>query len=103
MAIAITSVPGTFKFKEVAGNNGAIANSLTLKITGGTFAGYKLALFSLPVLASLIAFWLGLRFVPLRSTDPRGDLLNRVLADKNNLVKKIQIRILLGDYKNCFF
>lgn len=46
----------------------------------GTFAGYKLALFSLPVLASLLAFWLGLRFVPLRATDPRGDLLNRVLA-----------------------
>lgn len=46
----------------------------------GTFAGYKLALFSLPVLASLLAFWLGLRFVPLRGDDPRGDLLNRVLA-----------------------
>lgn len=46
----------------------------------GTFAGYKLALFTLPVLASLLAFWLGLRFVPLRSTDPRGDLINRVLA-----------------------
>ncbi len=45
-----------------------------------TFVGYKLALFSLPVAASLIAFWLGLRFVPLRATDPRGDLLNRVLA-----------------------
>ena len=46
----------------------------------GTFAGYKLALFSLPIIASLIAFWLGLRFVPLRGTDPRSDLLNRVLA-----------------------
>ncbi|RGE46262.1 hypothetical protein DZC30_04955 [Comamonas testosteroni] len=46
----------------------------------GTFAGYKLALFSLPVLASLLAFWLGLRFVPLRKDDPRGDLLNRVMA-----------------------
>lgn len=46
----------------------------------GTFAGYKLALFTLPVLASLLALWLGLRFVPLRSTDPRGDLINRVLA-----------------------
>lgn len=45
-----------------------------------TFAGYKLALFSLPIAASLLAFWLGLRFVPLRTTDPRGDLLNRVLA-----------------------
>lgn len=46
----------------------------------GTFAGYKLALFSLPVIASLIAIWLGMRFVPLRATDPRGDLINRVLA-----------------------
>ncbi|WP_244146279.1 hypothetical protein [Comamonas antarctica] len=46
----------------------------------GTFAGYKIALFSLPIAASLLAFWLGLRFVPLRVTDPRGDLLNRVLA-----------------------
>ncbi|OAD81605.1 hypothetical protein ATN89_24090 [Comamonas thiooxydans] len=46
----------------------------------GTFAGYKLALFSLPVIASLIAFWLGLRFVPLRTNDPRGDLINRVMA-----------------------
>ena len=39
MAIAITAVPGSFQFEEVAGNNGAIANSLTFKITGGTFAG----------------------------------------------------------------
>lgn len=46
----------------------------------GGIAGYKLALFSLPVIASLLAFWLGLRFVPLRSEDPRGDMLNRVLA-----------------------
>lgn len=46
----------------------------------GTFAGYKLALFSLPIVASLIAFWLGLRFVPLRTEDPRADLINRVMA-----------------------
>lgn len=48
--------------------------------TAGTFVGYKLALFSLPVLTSLIAFWLGLRFVPLRGEDQHGDLLSRVLA-----------------------
>lgn len=48
--------------------------------TAGTFAGYKLALFSLPIITSLIAFWLGLRFVPLRGDDPRNDLLGRVLA-----------------------
>lgn len=45
-----------------------------------TFAGYKIALFSLPIITSLLAFWLGLRFVPLRSDDPRSDLLGRVLA-----------------------
>lgn len=39
MAIAITPVSAGFKFNEVAGNNGAIANSLTLRITDGTFAG----------------------------------------------------------------
>lgn len=48
--------------------------------TASTFAGYKIALFSLPIVASLIAFWLGLRFVPLRDDDPRSDLLGRVLA-----------------------
>ncbi len=46
----------------------------------GTFAGYKLALFAMPIVASLIAFWLGLRFVPLRREDPHGDIINRVLA-----------------------
>lgn len=46
----------------------------------GALAGYKIALFSLPIVASLIAFWLGLRFVPLRTDDPRADLINRVMA-----------------------
>lgn len=46
----------------------------------GAFAGHKLALLGLPVLASLIAFWLGLRFVPLRPGREREDLINRVMA-----------------------
>ena len=56
------------------------ANAMTEPTAAGTFAGYKLALFTLPILASLIAFWLGLRFVPLREDDPRGDLINRVMS-----------------------
>ena len=35
----ITAVPSTLRFKEVASNNGAIANSLTIQLTNGTFAG----------------------------------------------------------------
>lgn len=56
------------------------ANAMTEPTAAGTFAGYKLALFTLPILASLIAFWLGLRFVPLRADDPRADLINRVMS-----------------------
>lgn len=48
--------------------------------TAGTVGGYKLALLGLPVVASLIAFWLGLRFVPLRSGNEREDLIDRVMA-----------------------
>lgn len=46
----------------------------------GSVAGYKLALLTLPVVASLIAFWLGLRYVPLRADAPHKDLVNRVTA-----------------------
>lgn len=56
------------------------ATTMTEPTAAGTFAGYKLALFTLPIVASLIAFWLGLRFVPLRREDPHADLINRVLA-----------------------
>lgn len=48
--------------------------------TAGVFAGHKIALLGLPVVASLIAFWLGLRFVPLRAGREREDLINRVMA-----------------------
>jgi zinc transporter ZupT len=46
----------------------------------GGVAGYKLALITLPVVASLIAFWLGLRYVPLRADEPQRDLVDRVTA-----------------------
>ncbi|WP_439587642.1 hypothetical protein [Hydrogenophaga sp.] len=48
--------------------------------TAGTVGGYKLALLGLPVLASLVAFWLGLRYVPLREGNERQDLINRIMA-----------------------
>ena len=52
----------------------------TTAAAAGTAAGYKLALLSLPVIASLIAFWLGIRFVPLRSGQAWNDLINRVMG-----------------------
>ncbi|MDD3019166.1 MAG: Ig-like domain-containing protein, partial [Comamonas sp.] len=39
MPITIATDTSAFTFKEVAVNNGAIANALTLTISGGTFAG----------------------------------------------------------------
>lgn len=48
--------------------------------TASAFAGHKLVLLALPIFASLIAFWLGLRFVPLRAGHERHDLINRVMA-----------------------
>ena len=48
--------------------------------TASAVSGYKLALLGLPVLAALIAFWLGLRFVPLRAGQERDDLIKRIMA-----------------------
>lgn len=58
----------------------AMTEPTTTAAAAGTAAGYKLALLSLPVIASLIAFWLGLRFVPLRAGAAWPDLINRVIA-----------------------
>lgn len=48
--------------------------------TAGGIAGYKLVLACLPVAVSLIAFWLGLRFVPVRKGREREDIIDRVMA-----------------------
>lgn len=46
----------------------------------GSIAGYKLALFVLPFIGTLIAFCLGVRFAPLSADDPHKDVLNRLTA-----------------------
>ncbi|WP_240531232.1 hypothetical protein [Variovorax boronicumulans] len=61
-------------------NHHAMTEPTTTAAAAGTAAGYKLALLSLPIIASLIAFWLGIRFVPLRPGYAWNDLLNRVLG-----------------------
>jgi len=61
-------------------NHHTMTEPTTAAAAAGTAAGYKLALLSLPVIASLIAFWLGMRFVPLRPGNARDDLINRVIG-----------------------
>ena len=52
----------------------------TSTATGGTLVLYKIITVSLPVLASLIAFWLGIRFVPIRKEYIYEDMINRIIA-----------------------
>lgn len=47
---------------------------------GAAFAGHKLVLFGLPIVATLIAWWLGMRFAPPRPGREAADMLNRLLA-----------------------
>lgn len=46
----------------------------------GGIAGYKLMLLGLPVVAAIVGFWLGLRFVPLRKGFELEDVTNRMTA-----------------------
>lgn len=46
----------------------------------GTFAGTKVLVFSLPIVVSLAAWWLGMRFVPLRKGHEAKDMLDRLVA-----------------------
>lgn len=48
--------------------------------TGGAILGGKIITLSLPVLASLVAFWLGIRFVPIRKEHVYEDMVNRIIA-----------------------
>ena len=48
-------------------------------VAGGV-AGYKLALLSMPVIAAIAGFWLGIRFVPLRKGHELADVTNRMTA-----------------------
>jgi len=46
----------------------------------GAFAGHKVLVFGLPVVISLAAWWLGMRFVPVRKGHEAKDMLDRFLA-----------------------
>jgi uncharacterized membrane protein YkvI len=48
--------------------------------TAGALAGHKLILFSLPFIGSLLVFFMGLRFAPLKKGDEWGDMVNRLMA-----------------------
>lgn len=48
--------------------------------TGGALLLGKIIAVSMPVLASLVAFWLGIRFVPIRKEHVYEDMINRVIA-----------------------
>jgi hypothetical protein len=46
----------------------------------GAFAGHKLFLFTLPLIGALLAFWLGIRFVPLKKGAEWKDAVDRLTA-----------------------
>jgi hypothetical protein len=52
----------------------------TTTTTGGAVVLFKYIALLLPVGATLIAFWLGVRFVPLRTGREWEDVINRVIA-----------------------
>lgn len=52
----------------------------TTATTGGAVVLFKYIAVLLPVGATLIAFWLGVRFVPLRTGHEWEDVINRVIA-----------------------
>lgn len=47
---------------------------------GAAFAGHKVLLFSLPFVVTLAAWWLGMRFVPVRKGREAADMLDRLVA-----------------------
>lgn len=48
--------------------------------TAAGIAGHKVIIIGLPIAASLLAFWLGMRIVPLRVGKESTDAVNRIMA-----------------------